>query len=334
MDKNEIGRRHAPVVLQNSEKYGIEAETPDWVLKKQDTLSGTSSSGVLNQSKYHSKRDTFLKLVDPNKYRVVQTDIMLHGNLTEDIVKFIYNERKGVAAKTVKMLYHPLHPWLSATPDGLLEEEGSLIEIKSVVNRELTGDILLEYLMQMWVQMEVTGMPLCRFVEAKLVEMKNIQHLMPTDKSSICKIVNPENPTDELYYTPKSDKIYKLLKILIHPYVERNYEWFKSVKDTLHLFHKQAMAAREYKNDLSVLETIMKEMGIDIDFSSFKNIKTIRNIVCGDPFLTFASVLDKNGLVPKKDVDSPDSFMKIFKSKEKIYIEEMERNIIKFTNYN
>lgn len=92
----------------------------------------------------------------------------------EPVVKTILEERWGAKILDAGRLLHPTDPLLAASPDGLIHDAaddrrvGRLLEIKCPVTREITGAIPFEYWSQMQIQMEVTGVDECEYVEVKL----------------------------------------------------------------------------------------------------------------------------------------------------------------------
>lgn len=92
----------------------------------------------------------------------------------EPVVKMILEEHWGAKILEAGRLLHPSDPLLAASPDGLILEAkdparvGRLLEIKCPVTREITGTIPYEYWCQMQIQMEVTGIDECEYVEVKL----------------------------------------------------------------------------------------------------------------------------------------------------------------------
>ncbi len=92
----------------------------------------------------------------------------------EPVVKLILKEKWGATIMDSGRLLHPTDPLLAASPDGLIAEAteperiGRLVEIKCPITREITGTIPFEYWCQMQLQMEVTGIEECEYVEVKL----------------------------------------------------------------------------------------------------------------------------------------------------------------------
>ena len=69
---------------------------------------------------------------------------------------------------------HPTDPLLAASPDGFIVEAtdpariGRLLEIKCPISRDIGAAIPFEYWCQMQIQMEVTGIDECEYVEVKI----------------------------------------------------------------------------------------------------------------------------------------------------------------------
>lgn len=93
---------------------------------------------------------------------------MERGNLLESSARDAFNLIYDGDVVEVGFIKHPTIKWLGASPDGLVGEEG-LIEIKSTI-AHVHLDYLLEkkvprnYLLQMQLQMAVTGRKYCDFV--------------------------------------------------------------------------------------------------------------------------------------------------------------------------
>jgi hypothetical protein len=92
----------------------------------------------------------------------------------EPVVKMILHERWGAKILEAGRLVHPMDPLLAASPDGLILDAedparvGRLLEIKCPITREINQTIPFEYWCQMQIQMEVTGIDECEYVEVKI----------------------------------------------------------------------------------------------------------------------------------------------------------------------
>jgi len=97
-----------------------------------------------------------------NKYEAVTT--MLY--------ELIYDTKVGVYG----LIEHDNYAFLAASPDGINcgveggARYGRMVEIKNIVNREITGIPSEPYWAQMQIQMEVCGLDECDFVETRIKE--------------------------------------------------------------------------------------------------------------------------------------------------------------------
>lgn len=75
---------------------------------------------------------------------------------------------------------HRKYPFLGASPDGITEN-GRMLEIKNIVNREITGEPLEAYWIQMQIQMEVCDLEVCDFVETRFKEFDSESAFFESD---------------------------------------------------------------------------------------------------------------------------------------------------------
>jgi putative phage-type endonuclease len=93
----------------------------------------------------------------------------------EPVVKQILTAFWSAEIQDVGRLLHPTDPRLAASPDGLIVSAadvnriGRLLEIKCPIRREMNGKIPHDYWCQMQIQMEVTDIDECDYIEVKLV---------------------------------------------------------------------------------------------------------------------------------------------------------------------
>jgi len=90
----------------------------------------------------------------------------------EPVVKQIYNHKYGTDIKELGRLISQVDPRCSASPDGLIYHDptskrtGRLIEIKCPVTRVPDGKVPKDYYAQIQMQLHVTGLKACDYVEA------------------------------------------------------------------------------------------------------------------------------------------------------------------------
>jgi len=73
---------------------------------------------------------------------------------------------------------HKTIPYLAASPDGIntsesSERHGRMLEVKNIVNRDITGIPKVEYWIQMQIQMEVCMLNECDFLETRFTEYED-----------------------------------------------------------------------------------------------------------------------------------------------------------------
>jgi putative phage-type endonuclease len=97
----------------------------------------------------------------------------------EPVVKQIYEYKHGVTIKELGRMHHQVDPRCTASPDGLISfcpaglRTGRLLEIKCPVTREIDGTVPKDYYAQMQMQLHVTGLQQCDYVEAVFVSRYN-----------------------------------------------------------------------------------------------------------------------------------------------------------------
>ena len=75
-------------------------------------------------------------------------------------------------------IQHPIHKFIGSSPDGIniglnSSRFGRMIEVKNIVNREITGIPKEEYWIQMQIQMETCNLEECDFIETRFKEYLN-----------------------------------------------------------------------------------------------------------------------------------------------------------------
>jgi putative phage-type endonuclease len=104
-----------------------------------------------------------------------------HGNLSADnamswgqkyehVTLQLYEQRTQSRVQQYGCIVHRDHSFLGASPDGVVHPSGRMVEIKNIVNREITGIPLEHYWIQMQIQMEVCDLDECDFVETRIKE--------------------------------------------------------------------------------------------------------------------------------------------------------------------
>ena len=90
----------------------------------------------------------------------------------------LYEQLYGAKVSDFGCIPHRTLEFLAASPDGIVTDENSLrygrmLEVKNIVNREITGIPKMEYWIQMQLQMEVCELNECDFLETRFTEYLN-----------------------------------------------------------------------------------------------------------------------------------------------------------------
>ena len=94
--------------------------------------------------------------------------------VTVQIYEHMFNTRIGEFG----CIPHPTYPCIGASPDGINIDPsnpryGRMLEIKNIVNRDITGIPKEEYWIQTQIQMETCDLDECDFVETRIKEYEN-----------------------------------------------------------------------------------------------------------------------------------------------------------------
>lgn len=96
----------------------------------------------------------------------------------EPVVKQILENKDHCTIVELGRITHPTTPTLAASPDGIVSasphkhQVGRLIEIKCPYSRQVGFEIPFEYWVQMQIQMEVTNIDECEYIEVELESAK------------------------------------------------------------------------------------------------------------------------------------------------------------------
>jgi putative phage-type endonuclease len=138
------------------------------------------------------------------------------GHKYEPVSTALYSKWFGADVAEYGCIRHPSIPYLGASPDGVVVTPGALygrmLEIKNVVNRELTGIPKREYWIQMQMQMEVCDLPLCDFLECRFLEYDSwseadadgtfTQTATGKPKGAFLMLWSPAQKTNRYFYPP------------------------------------------------------------------------------------------------------------------------------------
>ena len=206
------------------------------------------------------------------------------GICYEPIVKLILESTWGAMIHECGRFVHLTDPRLAASPDGLIlkankpEMAGHLVEIKCPKSREVGKKIPSEYYYQMQLQLEVTGVRACEYVEVKFEFTEEPAALADSTYKGRVAIIGLFNdlvqewlpskymygPLNDLVWKPDlglNEKIlelnsWKMIK-MHHETVLRDQVWFAGLNIKLEEFWNDVEKAK--KGEFSVPESSRKK---------------------------------------------------------------------------
>lgn len=137
------------------------------------------SQSMMNQLIY--EKCLPLKTADESSTTMVNINTTLHwGQKYEPLSVMLYEDMYQTKVADFGCIQHETYKFLGASPDGInvdptSERFGRMLEIKNIVNREITGIPKKEYWVQMQLQMEVCDLDDCDFLETKFTEYTDVQ---------------------------------------------------------------------------------------------------------------------------------------------------------------
>ncbi len=271
--------------LKNS--YQPTQRTDEWYKYRYNLLTASNIGKVLGSD---AKKNSLifekcqpLVLNDINSY--VNVNSPMHwGNKYEPVSLMVYEHMYETKVEDFGCIKHPDIQCLGASPDGINTDTnsnlyGRMVEIKNIVNREITGIPLEAYWIQMQVQMEVCDLEQCDFFETQFKEFDTSKEFYESNREYTGVIlyfvkVDGTNTNPEYVYMPlkmmknnetiKSwidgcilefetdgkyrfySKIYWYLDIISCVLVPRNKAWFNALRP--HIISTWDIIENERKN--------------------------------------------------------------------------------------
>ena len=201
-----------------------EQRTPEWYSFRHNLITASNaykafeSQSTVNQLIYEKCQPLKTNPSD-DKFSMVNVNSTFHWGqkyepLSVQVYEYIYNTKVA----DFGCIQHNTYKFLGASPDGInVKQEsplyGRMLEIKNIVNREITGIPKKEYWIQTQLQMEVCDLDECDFLETKFTEYKNFKEFCDDGQE---KTLKDEFKGVIMYFTTKEGKpfyIYKPLKI-------------------------------------------------------------------------------------------------------------------------
>jgi YqaJ-like viral recombinase domain len=264
----------------------IEQRTPEWYKQMTEILSASELGNLFAAPRQRAKLVVSKTVPYQPRYQplAVLSDRMNAfdwGIRFEPVVKQIYEYKYEVTLKELGRLHHPIDPRCTASPDGLIYScpknirTGRLIEIKCPVTREIDGIIPKDYYAQMQMQLQVTGLTKCDYVEACFSSPYQNQKMKegPGIYNGRIAVVryNEIKDNQEFYYVygpvncsvdwnpviPEDDEIVEWIPWSLITWSEqlvlRNEDWWNTLQPTIERFWEDVEKAK--KGDFTVPES-------------------------------------------------------------------------------
>jgi putative phage-type endonuclease len=258
----------------------IEQRTPEWYAQMNTILSASELGSLFGSARTRAQLVVSKTVPRParNQPLATHSDSMTAfdwGIRFEPVVKQIYQHKYGTTLKELGRLIHPTYNKCSASPDGLIydcpksERTGRLVEIKCPVTREIDGNIPKDYYAQIQMQLHVTRLNKCDYVEAVFSSKynKTPERIGPSLYNGYIAVIRYPEISDathnqEFYYiyspvnadadwTPEIKENEEIVEItpwrLNHWHeqiVSRSEEWWTSIKPMIDLFWEDVEKAR------------------------------------------------------------------------------------------
>ena len=212
--------------------------TKEWYEFRRNLLTASNaykafeSQSSVNQLIYEKCQPIVIQ--NDEKISMVNINTPFHwGQKYEPLSVSIYENLYKTKVADFGCIQHDVYKFLGASPDGINIDSnspryGRMLEIKNIVNREITGIPKKEYWIQMQLQMEVCNLDLCDFLETKFTEYENYNaYINDNSTDSMTGIIMYFHTTEgKPYY------IYKPIEMIdesiIENWEEENMEKYQS----------------------------------------------------------------------------------------------------------
>ena len=157
--------------------------TDEWYQFRHNLLTASSIWKILS-TQSNINNIIYEKCKPFTLFKSPSLDSPLHwGQKYEPVSIELYENLYNTKIEDFGCIKHPKYPFIGASPDGINIDENNpryarMLEIKNVVNREITGIPKMEYWIQMQVQMETCDLNECDFLETQFLEYHNYDDFM------------------------------------------------------------------------------------------------------------------------------------------------------------
>jgi putative phage-type endonuclease len=158
--------------------YQPAQKTPEWYEFRHGLFTASNIWKIFNKTQQNNIIYEKCRPYTPfNPTNRVNVNNSLHwGVKYEPVSVMLYENKYNTKIEDFGCIRHPIHYFIGASPDGINvdptnERYGRMIEIKNVVNRDITPFPKEEYWIQMQIQMETCDLDECDFIETRFKEI-------------------------------------------------------------------------------------------------------------------------------------------------------------------
>ena len=173
--------------------------TPEWYEFRNNLLSASNLSKIFGSSSQlnsiiYEKCQPQNANTSPD-FSKTNTSLPTHwGVKYEPITAMIYEKMFHAKIGEFGCIRHSEHGFIGASPDGInIDSEslhyGRMLEIKNIVNRDITGIPKEEYWVQCQIQMETCNLNFCDFMETRILEYKTEEEFYQDSKTEYRGVV-------------------------------------------------------------------------------------------------------------------------------------------------
>lgn len=205
-------------ILRN--KPQPEQRTPDWYARRHNLITASNAYLALG-SDANQNRLIYEKCqpINTTKFSKVNTDSPMHkGQKYEPLSVLIYEKNYNTHIEDFGCITHETYNFLGASPDGIncdckSDRYGRMLEIKNIVNREITGIPKKEYWTQMQLQMETCELPECDFLETRFIEYESYEEFINDGSDSFTHTADNKEKGIIICFSVNEQPIYEYAPI-------------------------------------------------------------------------------------------------------------------------
>ena len=161
-------------LIYNKNKQCADQKTLAWHMQRYNVISASVAwKAVDTESSQNSLIYSKCSPLNTEKFKYVNVNTPMHwGQKFEPISQSYYEYIYNVHIAEFGCIPHSEYSFLGASPDGIIIDRtdnryGRVIEIKNIVNRDITGIPKKEYWVQMQMQMQCCDLNECDFLECR-----------------------------------------------------------------------------------------------------------------------------------------------------------------------